>query len=215
MYASVFIPSVTRIGTILKVLPGNVANDFMYDVELNAKDEYDVEETIQQRKIDMFEFIGAHSKDAKNWPVNGLAELEVVHCKKGQPPGGGGIMRSGIGTVTGVALDWHGAPCYYEVTMRGDPPGKYYFEKKWVSQAAVPDDDFAPAPSGLPPYGRGKPKQKMVNTSQQQPAAAGAPIGLLNTFRLSLKFKCFHRRDTREYPHSTEIRARDIVTLNA
>ncbi len=98
MYTSVFIPSVTRIGTIMRVGQGNVANDFVYEVELDDS-ELDLEETIQQRQIDMFEFIGAHSKDAERWPEVGLPELEVVHCKDGLPTGGGN-MRRGIGTVT-------------------------------------------------------------------------------------------------------------------
>ncbi len=131
MYASVFITSVTRIGAILKVAHGNVANGFMYDVESNATDEFDVEEIVQQRQIDMFQFIGAHSKDAKNWPEDAFEELEVVHCKDGLPAGGGRMHR-GMGTVTGVALYWFGSPCYNEVTMRDDPPGKYYFERQCV-----------------------------------------------------------------------------------
>ncbi len=150
-HTPVFLPSGTRVGTIDKAFHSKVPNQFVYDVEVYESDGF---ETIQQQRArDMFEYFG----DATNWPDDGLAYSAVVYCRDGQPRGGG-QRRCGVGTVTGVALDWHGIPCYYEVTMQDEPSGKYYFESKWVSTSPLPEDHFEQLSS--PPAVRAKPPAK-------------------------------------------------------
>jgi hypothetical protein len=144
LYTSVFVPSVTRIGTITKGSHGRKANEFIYDVEFD--DSISVE-TIEVHQRGMSEFIGAHSKDSHRWPEDAFAELAVVYCKEGVQQGGGdkSDMRGGTGTVTGVAVDCFGAPSHYEITMRGKTPSQLtylYFKANCVSKLPFDHDDF-------------------------------------------------------------------------
>jgi hypothetical protein len=151
-FTSVFVSSVTRLGTIVRIIPGHKANDFKYEVQYHDSLSSDVDLECVHSQHEMCEFIEAHPKrkrknNSQSWPKESLSKSAVVYCKDGKPLGGtDGELKSGTGAVTGVALDWHGAPLYYEIQMRFsgfsacDPTGKYYFESKCVSLNPWPVD---------------------------------------------------------------------------